>query len=169
MCPGRNSVKCLRIHNLCTLHDTMHAAVNNLINVMFSNHLQPPVLHPIAITDRTSMLIDNIFVNTAIGSSMQSNNIFSLISDHMPQFCIISEFMCDDKNLTHNISKLLKLFLFADDTNIYFESDDATHLAITINKELKKVKPWIDCNKLVIKIDKTHFVLFHSPSKSYLI
>ena len=62
-------------------------------------------------------------------------------------------------------SKLLKFFLFADDTNIYFESGDAANLNKTVNKELKRVKPWIDCNKLVIRIDKTNFVLFHSPRK----
>lgn len=64
-----------------------------------------------------------------------------------------------------NISKLLNFFLFADDTNIYFESDNATDLSKTINKELRKVKSWIDCNKLVINIDKTNYVLFHSSRK----
>ena len=61
--------------------------------------------------------------------------------------------------------KLLKFFLFSDDTYIYFESDDATNLTKTINKELKNVKSRIDCNKLVINIDKTNFVLPHSPWK----
>ena len=58
-----------------------------------------------------------------------------------------------------NISKLLNLILFADDTNIHFESDNANDLSKTINKELEKVKPWIYCNKLVINIVKTNYVL----------
>ena len=37
-----------------------------------------------------------------------------------------------------NSSKLLKSFLFADDTNIYFQADDHTRLIRTVNKELKK-------------------------------
>ena len=64
-----------------------------------------------------------------------------------------------------NSSKLLNFFLFADDTNIYFESDDPTRLSRTVNKELKKVKSWLDCNKLALNIEKTNFVLFHSPRK----
>ena len=64
-----------------------------------------------------------------------------------------------------NSSKLLNFFLFADDTNIYFESDDPTRLSKTVNKELKKVKSWLDCNKLALNIEKTNFVLFHSPRK----
>ena len=64
-----------------------------------------------------------------------------------------------------NSSKLLNFFLFADDTNIYCESDDPTRLSQTVNKELKKVKSWLDCNKLALNIEKTNFVLFHSPRK----
>ena len=37
-----------------------------------------------------------------------------------------------------NSSKLLNFFLFADDTKIYFESDDPIRLSKTVNKELKK-------------------------------
>ena len=62
-------------------------------------------------------------------------------------------------------SKILTFFLFADDTNIYLESDDLTRLTKKINKELNKVKSWLDCNKLALNIDKTNFVLFHSPRK----
>ena len=64
-----------------------------------------------------------------------------------------------------NSSKLLNFFLFADDTSIYFESDDPTRLSKTVNKELKKVKSWLDCNKLALNIEKTNLVLIHSPRK----
>ena len=59
----------------------------------------------------------------------------------------------------------LSLFLFADDTTIYLEADDLDILSRAINKELCKVKSWLDCNKLALNIDKTNFVLFHSPRK----
>ena len=62
-----------------------------------------------------------------------------------------------------NSSKILTFFLFADDTNIYFESDDLTRLTKKINKELNKVKSLLDCNKLALDIDKTNFVIFLSP------
>ena len=64
-----------------------------------------------------------------------------------------------------NVSSMLSFFLFADDTNIYFEAVDLNTLTQTINKELSKVKSWLDCNKLALNIDKTNFVLFHSPRK----
>ena len=62
-----------------------------------------------------------------------------------------------------NVSKVLSLFLFADDTNIYYKSHDLTHLQKIMNRELKKVKKWLDANHLALNIDKTNFVIFHSP------
>ena len=56
-------------------------------------------------------------------------------------------------------------FLFADDTNIYCESDDLTLLTMKLNKELKRFKLWLDSNKLALNIGKTNFVLCHSPQK----
>ena len=67
-------------------------------------------------------------------------------------------------NELRNPSKLLTFILFADDTNIYFESEDLTKLTKTVNKELKKVKNWMDCNRLALNIEK-NFVLFHAPKK----
>ena len=64
-----------------------------------------------------------------------------------------------------NATSVLSFFLFADDTNIYFEAEDIDSLTRTINKELSKVKSWLDCNKLSLNIEKTNFVLFHSPRK----
>ena len=32
-----------------------------------------------------------------------------------------------------------------------------------MNHELKKVKKWLDANKLALNIDKTNFVVFHPP------
>ena len=54
-------------------------------------------------------------------------------------------------------------FIFADDTNIYYESSDILEIQKTVNKELKKVQKWLDANQLALNIEKTNFVLFHSP------
>ncbi len=48
---------------------------------------------------------------------------------------------------------------------IYFEADDLNIFIKTINKELSRVKSWLDCNKPALNIDKTNFVLFHSSRK----
>ena len=56
-------------------------------------------------------------------------------------------------------------FLFADDTNIYYESENIIKLRDKINKELLKVKSWLEINKLALNIEKTSFVIFHSSRK----
>ena len=38
-----------------------------------------------------------------------------------------------------NISDKLRFFLFADDTNIYYDSDDLVELEKTVNQELRKL------------------------------
>ena len=46
-----------------------------------------------------------------------------------------------------NVSKyLLSFYLFADDTNIYFNSHDLADLQKNMNRELKKVRKWLDAN-----------------------
>ena len=39
-----------------------------------------------------------------------------------------------------NVSKKLKFYLFADDTNIYCESSDLSNLIKIVNRELRSVK-----------------------------
>ena len=53
-------------------------------------------------------------------------------------------------------------FLFAVDTNISYESSNIFEIQKTVNKELKKVRKWVDANRLAVNIEKTNFVLFHS-------
>ena len=35
-----------------------------------------------------------------------------------------------------------------------------------MNKELRHVRKWLDANKLSLNVDKTYFVIFHSPQNS---
>ena len=64
-----------------------------------------------------------------------------------------------------SISKKLTFYLFADDTNIYFESSNLLHLQTTGNEELRKVRKWLESNRLALNIDKTNFVIFHSAGE----
>ena len=64
-----------------------------------------------------------------------------------------------------NVSKVLSFFLFADDTNIYYESENIIKLKDKINKELLKVNSWLEINKLALNIEKTNFVVFHSSRR----
>ena len=64
-----------------------------------------------------------------------------------------------------NISNKLQFFLFADDTNIYYESNDLKFLEKTVNKELKKLSVWLNVNRLALNVSKTNFVIFRSCQK----
>ena len=63
-------------------------------------------------------------------------------------------------------SSRLDFYLFADDANIYYEAKSLHHLQNVVNKELKKVKIWLNVNKLSLNIDKTNFIIFKSPQHS---
>ena len=63
-----------------------------------------------------------------------------------------------------NVSKKLTFYLFADDTNIYYESKNLSNLITIVNRELRLVKNWLDASKLSLNIDKTKYVIFHSSS-----
>ena len=63
-----------------------------------------------------------------------------------------------------NASKKLTFYLFADDTNIYYESKDLSNLIKIVNRELRLVKKCLDANKLSLYIDMTDYIIFHSSS-----
>ena len=63
------------------------------------------------------------------------------------------------------VSKKFKFYLFADDTNIYCESDTVDNVVKKANSELRKVNKWLEANKLSININKTNYIIFHSPQK----
>ena len=63
-----------------------------------------------------------------------------------------------------NVSKFLSFYLFADDTNIYFEATDLVSLQKIMNRELKYVKKWLHADKLALNLEKNNycylFILF---------
>uniref|UniRef100_A0A3B3I1E4 Reverse transcriptase domain-containing protein n=1 Tax=Oryzias latipes TaxID=8090 RepID=A0A3B3I1E4_ORYLA len=59
-----------------------------------------------------------------------------------------------------NVSKLMKLILFADDTNIFYSTDNHRELIKVVNTELNKIKLWMDYNKLSLNLDKTKVMFF---------
>ena len=65
-----------------------------------------------------------------------------------------------------NISKILDFYLFADDTNIYYQGDySLIKLEKIVNKEIRKLYLWLNVNRLSLNIDKTNFVIFHPFNK----
>ena len=63
-----------------------------------------------------------------------------------------------------NVSKHLKFYFFADDTNLYYDSETLDDVIKKVNKGLKHLKRWLDANKLSLNINKTNFIIFHSSA-----
>ena len=59
-----------------------------------------------------------------------------------------------------NVSKLLKVILFADDTNLFRSSDNLQQLCREVSVELNKLNVWFKVNKLSLNVDKTNFIIF---------
>ena len=55
-----------------------------------------------------------------------------------------------------NCSDKLSFKIFAEDTNIFASSNNATQLETLVNKELLNLKEWCDLNKLSINFKKTN-------------
>ena len=62
-----------------------------------------------------------------------------------------------------NISKKLSFFLFADDTNIDYESSNLKELESTVNKELKLLSLWLNLNRLALNVSKTILLFLDHP------
>ena len=72
-------------------------------------------------------------------------------------------------NDSTNISNKLKKILFADDTNIYFESDDLLKVEKTVNEELKKLNLWLNINHLYLIVLNSFFCEFRAVRKGIII
>ena len=59
-----------------------------------------------------------------------------------------------------NISGLIELILFADDTSVFMSHHDIITLQNNFNTEFAKLVDWLNNNKLVLNIKKTNFMTF---------
>jgi hypothetical protein len=64
------------------------------------------------------------------------------------------------------VSDILTMILFADDTNIFISGKNINDLINTINAELCKLSRWFKLNKLSLNINKTHFMIFRHRTKN---
>ena len=57
-----------------------------------------------------------------------------------------------------------KAIMFADDTNLFFNSSSYKALYEVTNTQLKHVEAWLSANKLTLNTDKTLYVAFRTPN-----
>ena len=65
-----------------------------------------------------------------------------------------------------NVSNILDIILFADDTNIFFSLRDQNYLVETINNEMSKLTEWFKCNKLSLNAKKSSFMVFQQKRET---
>ena len=64
-----------------------------------------------------------------------------------------------------NASNLLKTFIFADDTSLFYSHKDPNQLIHVMNCELSKISEWLKVNKLSLDVAKTNYILFRPRQK----
>ena len=64
-----------------------------------------------------------------------------------------------------NCCNLFDFHIFADDTNIFSTNKSLLDLESIVNANLHHISKRLSSNKLSLNIDKTSFVIFHSPQK----
>ena len=67
-----------------------------------------------------------------------------------------------------NASTLLKTFLFADDTSLFYSHKYPNQLIRVMNCELSKISEWLKVNKLSLDVARTNYILF-DPGKNPLL
>ena len=77
--------------NIDLLKYELSEPINNFMDTLSSNSFFPHILLPTRIS-KTSTLIDNIFSNSTSLDEIESGNITSTFSDHLPQFIFLKDF-----------------------------------------------------------------------------
>ena len=68
-----------------------------------------------------------------------------------------------------NVSSILELTLFADDTNIIYSHDCTTSLCNTLNTELEKLNASFNLNKLSLNLKNTNYITFSANNSDSTI
>ena len=79
--------------------DLLKFDTDSFLNSMLSTFFQPQILQPTRITDHTAILIDNIFLNSNRETFTISGNFIYDLTDHLPNFLIISNYTCLPNNI----------------------------------------------------------------------
>ena len=83
---------------------------------------------------------------------------------HVPQGSILGPllFLLYINDISKS-SDILKFFLFADDTTVFYSADpNDPNTEKILNAELEKVSGWLAANKLSLNVKKSNFLHFHN-------
>lgn len=180
--------------NINLLNYESNNNTNEFINGLNSLFFQPHIIQPTRITDHSSTLIDNIFLNSAEHFTVSGNILYD-ITDHLPNFLIINKFSnlpkqfkfskrdysCfNESNLLADVQTLSweEVFSNCSDVSDMFQSlysnisrivDKHVPLKHLSRREIKFThKPWISQGiKTSIKVKNSLFKSFTRTKKDY--
>ena len=75
--------------------------------------------------------------------------------------------ICNSENCSMNCNVSIFFVLFADDTNIFFSSDNYEDLFTTVNSFTSKLASYIDTNYLHINLKKSKYMVFQPPRGAF--
>ena len=67
------------------------------------------------------------------------------------------------------VSPDLFAILFADDSNFFCTGPKLSEVIDVVNRELQSVVDWLNCNKMSLNIEKTHFMIFKPKRKKVVM
>ena len=97
--------------NIDVLKYELSDSINNFIDTLSSNFLLPHILLPTRIS-KTSTLIDNIFSNSTSLEEIESGNVISTFSDHLPQFIFFKYFFSKIPAAKSNILRAIAYSIY---------------------------------------------------------
>ena len=106
--------------NFNLLNYESHTETNDFLNTMISHYMLPYILQPTRVTDHSATVIDNIFSNNTEHNTL-SGSILSRISDHFPQFLVMTKVNIDYKRCSfakRDFSNLNEQKFISDFSNI---------------------------------------------------
>ena len=68
-----------------------------------------------------------------------------------------------------NVSSILFILLFADDTNVFVTGKNLSTLFTTMNSELVRLSEWMNVNKLSLNVKKTKYMVFCTKKPSVIL
>lgn len=129
--------------------------LKKLLALNFSNSAVQLIKH--YLTDRSQCVAIN-----------QRTSSFLKIKCGIPQGSILGPtlFLLYINDLVFH-SKLFQTILFADDTNLFFQSKNLNNDVDKINEGLDILKDWCNANKLTLNTDKTNYIVLKNPQNHF--
>ena len=152
--------------------DLLKFDTDSFLNSMLSTFFQPQILQPTRITDHTAILIDNIFLNSNRETFTISGNFIYDLTDHLPNFLIISNYTCLPNNIKmyrRDYSHFSESAFIEDCQSVNWEevvhsSSDVNHMFESLYTKLSEI---IDAHVPVKKISNNQLKLKPKPWPDY--